>query len=89
MIARLAHVPGDLEDDRKVSAPRGLSFKVLGVWGPMLPGHEGEVTQDFVLDTGKIFNALGLKSFYSQIAPLEETAPRLPEAVKARYRRSR
>lgn len=57
--ARLSHVPGELDDDRKVSGPRGFSFKVLGVEGPKLPVHEGEATQDFLLDTGKIFNALG------------------------------
>lgn len=82
VIARLSHVPGDLDDDRKVSAPRGFSFKVVGVEGPKLAVHEGELTQDFVLDTGKVFNAIGAKTFLAQIAPVEGTAPRTPQAVK-------
>ncbi|MDQ6678793.1 MAG: catalase family protein [Acidobacteriota bacterium] len=82
VIARLSHLPGALDDDRRVSAPRGFSFKVLGVEGPKLPVHEGELTQDFVLDTGKVFNALGTKTFLAQLAPVETTAPRLPEVVK-------
>ncbi len=82
VIARLSHVPGDLDDDRKVSGPRGFSFKVLGVEGPKLPVHEGETTQDFILDTGKVFNALGAKTFLAQIGLVERTAPRIPEPVK-------
>ena len=30
-VVRLAHVPGELLDDRKVSTPRGMALKVLGV----------------------------------------------------------
>ncbi len=82
VIARLSQVPGDLDDDRKVSTPRGLSIKMLGVEGPKLPVHEGELTQDFVLDTGKVFNAIGAKTFLAQLAPLESTAPLTPESVK-------
>lgn len=82
VIARLSQVPGDLDDDRKVSGPRGFSFKVLGVEGPKLPVHEGETTQDFILDTGKVFNALGAKTFLAQIGLVERTAPRIPEPVK-------
>ena len=48
----------------------------------MLPTHAGEVTQDFVLDTGKVFNALGAKTFLSQISPVEAIAPKTPQAVK-------
>ncbi|MBN8228533.1 catalase family protein [Corallococcus macrosporus] len=84
VVARLSHVPGDLDDDRRVSGPRGMALKVLGVdgLGPMLPGHAGETTQDLLLDTGKVFNAVGPKAFLAQIAPVEHLAPRTPQAVK-------
>ncbi|MHA7628800.1 catalase family protein [Corallococcus sp. M7] len=84
VVARLSHVPGDLDDDRKVSGPRGMALKVLGVdgLGPMLPGHAGQTTQDFTLDTGKVFNASNVKSFLAQITPVEIIAPRTPQAVK-------
>ena len=82
VIIRLAHVPGDLDDDRKVSGPRGISIKVLGVEGEMLPQHAGRTTQDFVLDTGKVFNAIGAKTFLAQIAPLENIAPHVPQPIK-------
>ncbi|NOK39183.1 catalase family protein [Corallococcus exercitus] len=84
VVARLSHVPGDLDDDRRVSGPRGLALKVLGVQGlgPMLPGHAGETTQDFLLDTGKVFNAVGPRAFLAQIAPVEHLAPRTPQALK-------
>lgn len=84
VVARLSHVPGDLDDDRKVSGPRGLALKVLGVegLGPMLPGHAGQTTQDFLLDTGKVFNASDPKAFLAQITPVEHIAPRTPQAVK-------
>ncbi len=82
VIARLAHVPGDLDDDRKVSGPRGMSLKVLGVEGEMLPGHGGQATQDWVLDTGKVFNAIGAKTFLAQISPVEHFAPKIPQTVK-------
>lgn len=82
VVARLAHAPSDLTDDRKLSAPRGMALKIIGVSGLKLPQHDGETTQDFVLDTGKIFNAIGQKTFLAQIKPVESLAGRLPEAVK-------
>ena len=70
MIARPSHVPGDLDDNRKVSGSRGFSMKVLGVERPKLPLHEDQTTQDFVLDTGKVFNVVGANTFLVQIAPI-------------------
>jgi hypothetical protein len=81
VLARLAHVPGELLDDRKVSTPRGMALKIVGVEGPMLPAHTGEITQDFVLDTGKVFNAPGAKTFLAAITATEASAA-LPEGVK-------
>ena len=82
LLARLSHVPGDLDDDTKVSGPRGLSLKILDVEGDMLPGHAAHRTQDWILDTGKVFNAIGAKTFLAQIAPVERAAPELPQPVK-------
>jgi len=59
---RLPHVPGELLDDRQVSTPRGMAVKVLeDLAGPKLPLHVSEVTQDFVLGRGKVFNTPGIK----------------------------
>ncbi len=82
LIARLSQNPGDLDDDRKVSGPRGFSLKVLGVQGEMLPGHAGHTTQDWVLGTGPVFNAIGAKTFLAQIAPTETIAPEISQGVK-------
>lgn len=82
VIARLAHVPGEFLDDRKVSTPRGMALKILGVHGAMVPGHQGEVTQDFVLDTGKIFNASTAKVFLAAISATQAATP-IPEGVKS------
>jgi hypothetical protein len=58
-----------------------MALKVIGVEGEMLPGHRGEVTQDWVLDTGKVFIAPGAKTFLAQITATEMAAP-LPQEVK-------
>jgi hypothetical protein len=82
VLVRLAHVPGELLDDRKVSTPRGMALKILDVQGEMLPGHEGRSTQDWVLDTGKVFIAPGAKTFLAQISATE-AATSIPESAKA------
>jgi len=81
VILRLAHVPGEFLDDRRVSTPRGLALKVLDVNGPKLAGHKGERTQDFVLDTGKVFIAPGAKLFLAQITATELAMP-MPQGIK-------
>jgi hypothetical protein len=81
VIVRLAHVPGEILDDRRVSTPRGLSIKVLGVDGAMLPSHQGEATQDFLLDTGPVFPAAGPRMFLATITALQKATP-APEGVK-------
>ena len=80
VIARLANVPGEITSDA-VSTQRGLAIKVLGVKGEMLPGHSGETTQDWVLDTGNRFGPANVKEFLVTQLGLEH-APQLPEAVK-------
>jgi hypothetical protein len=58
-----------------------MALKIIGVEGEMLPGHQGEVTQDWVLDTGKVFIAPSAKVFLAQITATEMAMP-LPEGVK-------
>lgn len=80
-VVRLAQVPGEFLDERRVSTPRGMALKIIGVEGEMLHGHQGEVTQDWVLDTGKVFIAPTAKVFLAQITATEAAMP-LPEGVK-------
>ena len=47
----------------------------------MLPGHEGEHTQDFVLDMGNRFGPATPKEFLATHLGLEHM-PQVPEAVK-------
>ena len=82
VIVRLATVPGENLDDRKVSTPRGMAIKVLNAEGPKLPGHEGSTTQDFVLDTGKAFLVGTADAFLQAFKPNALIAPHLPEAAK-------
>ncbi|HEV7417379.1 MAG TPA: catalase family protein [Tianweitania sediminis] len=79
---RLAQVPGEVLDDRRVSTPRGMALKVFDVDGEKVPGHEGATTQDFVLDTGKVFIAPDAKTFLAAITATEAATP-MPEGVKA------
>lgn len=80
VMVRLANVPGEIVTDA-VSTQRGMAIKVLGVAGDMLPGHVGESTQDFVLDTGNRFAAKDAKEFLATHLVLEH-APQIPAAVK-------
>ena len=82
VVVRLAQVPGDVNDDRKVSTPRGMAIKVIGVPGPMVLSHEGATTQDFVLDTGKAFIVGGAKAFLAAFQPNAMIAPKLSDTVK-------
>lgn len=81
VLARFSHVPGEYLDDTKVSTPRGLAIKVFGAEGPHLADHDGEVTQDFLLDTGKTFPAPDAKAFLVTITALEKATP-APDTLK-------
>lgn len=80
VVARLTNVPGEIVSDA-VSTQRGLAIKILGVEGEMLPGHAGENTQDFVLDTGNRFASANAKEFLATHLALEHM-PQVPEPVK-------
>ena len=81
VVARLANVPGEIASDA-VATQRGFSFKVIGVPGAMLPEHAGEVTQDFVLDSGDRFAAGTARQFLANHRVLEH-GPQIPDRVKA------
>ncbi|MWV20591.1 catalase family protein [Methylobacterium sp. 2A] len=81
VVARLANVPGEIASDA-VATQRGFSFKVIGVPGAMLPEHAGELTQDFVLDSGDRFAAGTAKQFLANHRALEHGS-QIPDGVKA------
>jgi hypothetical protein len=83
VLARMANVPSEVITDR-VATQRGLSLKVLGVEGEMLPGHAGETTQDFALDSGKRFANPDAASFLRTITAIEATA-NVPVAAKVAF----
>ena len=82
VVIRLAQVPGEPLEDRRVSTPRGMAIKVLDVPGEKLPGHAGETTQDFVLDTGRAFISATARTFLAAIAGTEAATP-MPEGAKS------
>ena len=47
--------------------PRGWAIKFIGVEGEMLPGHEGQVTQDFLCANAPVFGARNAQEFHKQI----------------------
>lgn len=83
VLARMANVPSEVITDR-VSTQRGLSLKVLGVDGPMLPGHEGQATQDFVLDSGKRFSNADAAGFLQTISAITAVT-NVPQAAKVAF----
>ena len=70
-IMRFSTVPGDILAD-SISTPRGLAIKVIGVEGPMLKEHQGEVTQDLVMVNGKAFPSPDSATFLEGIKTLEK-----------------
>jgi hypothetical protein len=81
LVMRLSTVPGDLLDD-KVSTPRGMAIKLVGVEGPRVEGTEGDVTQDFVLVNGPVFTAPSAHRFLESLKVLAATTDRAPGLKK-------
>jgi len=81
VVMRMSTVPGDILDD-KVSTPRGLAVKVIGVDGARLPGSEGARTQDFVMVNGPTFLAPGPKPFLGNLKLLAATTDRAEDLKK-------
>lgn len=82
VVLRFSTNPGDILDD-KVSTPRGLAIKIVGVEGPRLPGAEGEVTQDFVMINAKAFTSATPKAFLKSLKLLAKTTDKAPGLKKA------
>lgn len=77
VVLRFSTNPGDILDD-KVSTPRGLALKIIGVEGSRLPGSEGAVTQDFVMINAKAFTSATPKSFLKSLKLLAKTTDKAP-----------
>ena len=75
VVIRISTNPGDILDD-KVSAPRGMAVKVIGVEGPRLPGSEELATQDFVMIDAPTFSAPDAKSFLKTLKLVAATTDR-------------
>lgn len=82
VVMRLSTNPGDLLDDR-VSTPRGLAVKIIGVDGERLPGSEGAVTQDLVMQNAQAFTAADPKTFLKTLKLLARTTDRVPGLKRA------
>ncbi len=82
VVMRLSTTPGDLLDD-KVSTPRGLAVKVVGVAGERLADGEGDVTQDFVMVNGPTFQSSTAKKFLGSVKLLAATTDKAPGLKKA------
>lgn len=81
-LMRFSTNPGDVLDD-KVSVPRGLALKVLGVPGERLPGSETDTTQNFVFADAPAFSAPNAKKFLTNLKPLAATTDVAEGAKKA------
>lgn len=74
-VLRFSTNPGDMLAD-SVSTPRGLALKLIDVPGERLPGSEGQVTQDFVMQNAPAFTAPDPKTFLKTLKLLAKTADR-------------
>jgi hypothetical protein len=82
VVARLSSAPGEIMAD-SVAAQRGFALKMIGIEGAaMMPGHEGELTQDFVLNNGKRFTAGNVASFLPQQLLFEKGMERFKQLKK-------
>jgi hypothetical protein len=82
VVMRLSTTPGDMLDD-KVSTPRGIALKVIGVPGERLPDGAGDVTQDFVMVNGPVFLAPTAKQFLGSVKLLAATTDKAPGLKQA------
>ncbi|MEO6104671.1 MAG: catalase family protein [Pseudoxanthomonas sp.] len=74
-VMRFSTIPGDLLDD-KVSTPRGVAIKIVGVEGERLEGSEDATTQDFVMVNGPRFSARDGKAFLRSLKLVVPTTDR-------------
>ena len=79
-ILRFSTNPGDILSDH-ISSPRGLAIKIVGVEGETLPNHAGQVTQDFTMVNGSVFDTKDAAGFLKNMQMLDQHAND-PEALK-------
>lgn len=77
VVMRLSTIPGDVLDDR-VSVPRGVAIKLIGVDGERLPGSENEVTQDFLMVDAPTFGQATPRDFLQGLKGLAATTDKVP-----------
>ena len=82
LFMRLSTNPGDILDDR-VSTPRGMAIKIVGVSGERLAGSEGDATQDFVMQNATAFTAATPKDFLRTLKLLAKTTDKMPRFKRA------
>jgi len=80
-LMRFSTTPGDLLSD-KVSTPRGVAIKVLGVEGERLEGSEEATTQDFIMVNGPQFIARNGKAFLRSLKPLAASTDKAPRSKR-------
>lgn len=82
LIARMSTPPAEELDDR-VSLPRGISLKIIGVDGVRLPGSESDSTQDFLFVDGPVFSAPDAKHFLRSLKALAATTDKAEGGKRA------
>lgn len=82
VVMRLSTTPGDRLDD-KVSTPRGMALKIIGVSGERLADGVGDSTQDIVMVNGPVFLAPTAKQFLGSAKLLAATTDKVPALKKA------
>jgi hypothetical protein len=82
LIARMSTPPAEELDDR-ISLPRGMALKIVGVDGERLPGSEGDTTQDFLMVDGPVFNAPDAKHFLHSLKQLAATTDKAEGGKRA------
>ena len=80
VIMRFSTNPGDILSDH-ISSPRGLAIKIVGLEAEKVPNHSGQVTQDFLLVNGPVFDTKDAAGFLKNIQLLDKNA-NAPEALK-------
>jgi hypothetical protein len=82
VLIRFSTSPGDILDD-KVSTPRGMAIKVVGVEGVRMAGSEDDATQDFLMVNGPAFLTPDVKGFLRNVSPLAASTDKAEGAKKA------
>ncbi len=80
-VLRISTPPTEMLDDR-VSLPRGMAIKVLGVAGERVEASEGATTQDFLFVDGPVFGAPDAKGFLKKLKLLAVTTDKAPRSKR-------